>query len=376
LNVANGTIDLCTGELRPHGKTDLLSKMSPVNFDPDAKCPKFEAFLQQVFGPHPDVIPFLKRAIGYSLTGSVNEHVVFFLHGDGRNGKSTLTSIIQYILGPDYSHAANISTFMQSNHAGQGPNEGLTALFGKRFVSAQEPSDNRKYDVALLKALTGGDPITASRKFEHQFTFNPSHKLWIATNPPPLIPPDDPAIWARVKLIPFEVSFKGCENFNLLDELKAEASGILNWMIEGCREWQREGLGKCASVEAATASLRDENDQVALFIAERCDLGADYWERPQKLYNEYAHWATENGRKPLSHVKFAKRLDSRGFKKTTVHGNYRRNGLRLKETEPDYPRRELPRLKAVQIPLKQLALEGGTPMGEGSCEPTGLELTG
>ena len=189
LNVANGTIDLRTGKLRPHDKSDLISKISPVEFDPKAKCPMFAKFLEEVFQLHPDVIPFLKRVIGYSLTGCINEHVVFFLHGSGRNGKGTLISIIQFVMGNDYSHAANINTFMRSKDSGQGPNEGLAALFGQRFVSAQEPNEGRKYDIAMPKTLSGGDTITAHRKFEHQFSFSPTHKLWIATNPPPIIPP-------------------------------------------------------------------------------------------------------------------------------------------------------------------------------------------
>ena len=384
LNVANGTIDLRTGQLRPHDKNDLITKMSPIRFDPDAQCPQFEKFLGQVFESHPDVTSFLKRAIGYSLTGQISEQVVFFLHGSGRNGKGTLISIIQHVLGHDYSHAANIATFMKSQDSGQGPNEGLAALAGQRFVSAQEPDASRKYDIALLKTLTGGDTITTHKKFEHQFSFDPTHKLWIATNPQPVIPPDDPAIWARVKLIPFAVSFKGKENTSLLDDLKKEASGILNWMIQGALEWQESGLGTCPSVDAATRELREANDQVAQFIADECEVGNsdDHWAKPQDLYYGYKDWADEHGRKALSMPTFMKRLDNLGYEKVKVQGNNRRKGLRLKNGQvPNFQsvingqlrplkveqrKPPTPQPEPEQLPLVGVAtLGGGSELGKG-----------
>ncbi len=207
----------------------------------------------------------------------------------------------------------------------------------KRFVSAQEPNEGRKYDVALLKTLSSGDTITTHRKFEHQFSFSPSHKLWIATNLPPVIPPDDPAIWARVKLIPFDVSFKGRENYQLPDQLKQEAPGILNWIIEGAIEWLANGLGTCDSVKNATELLRDDNDHVAQFINDRCDVGGDKWIRPQELYYAYTDWVMASGLRALSQLKFAQRLESRGFGKTKVQGSNRRNGLRLRKIEKPSP---------------------------------------
>lgn len=259
-------------------------------------------------------------------------------------------------MGPDYSHAANIATFMRSRDSGQGPNEGLAALFGNRFVSAQEPDDKKRYDASLLKTLSGGDKITAHRKFEHQFTFDPSHKLWIATNPPPVIPPDDPAIWARVKLIPFAVSFKGRENTGLLADLKAEASGILNWMIEGALEWQKQGLGTCPSVEVATTQLRDDNDQVAQFIANKCEVGEEYRDAPGCLYAAYKKWAEENGRKALGLLNFSKRLDSRGFQKVKVNGNNRRKGLQVKGPAET---RKIKLVPPTQFPLAGVHPGGG-----------------
>jgi putative DNA primase/helicase len=330
LNVENGTINLLSGELRQHDRRDLLSKLAPVKYDPNATCPRFLTFLREIFGPHPDIIPFIQRALGYSATGLVKEHVVFFLHGAGRNGKGTLISILNYILGAEYAHTANIATFMATNDSGRGPNEGLANLLGQRLVSAQEPNEGRTYDIALLKHLSGGDEISTHRKYGHQFTFLPSHKLFIATNPPPRIPPGDQAIWARLRLIPFAVSFEHREDTGLLDTLKTEASGILNWLIEGAREWHKHGLGSCPSVEAATAHLRETSDLVGQFIDDRCDVGADLSDAPADLYEEYKDWNRENGHKQLSHNKFAARLESLGYRKATVHGHGRRKGLRLK----------------------------------------------
>jgi putative DNA primase/helicase len=328
LNVANGTIDLRSGTFREHRREDLLTNICPVPYIPDAKAPRWEQFMNEVFEPHPDVIPLIKRAVGYSLTGQIEEHVLFFLQGSGRNGKGVFISILEDLLGKDYAYSANVATFMASKDSGRGPNEGLANLVGKRFVSAQEPDESRRYDVALLKSLTGGDRITTHRKYEHQFTFSPSHKLWITTNPLPNIPAHEGAAWSRCRLVPFAVSFEGREDTKLRDTLKKELPGILNWAIQCCLDWQANGLGQADSVVAATAAARNQNDPIARFIDECCEPGD--WVNSEDLYEAYKDWAQSSGEFALSRNKFTERLAlERTYRKSTVKGKPRWNGIKI-----------------------------------------------
>lgn len=253
LSVANGTLNLSNGEFRGHLPADLISMTAPVSFEQDAHCPHWIRFLSEVFQPNLEVVPFLQRAVGYTLTGSTREECVFVLLGLGRNGKSTLVSILQDLLGA-YAGVADITSFLDTRRSG--PQEDITDLRGRRFVSAQEPDPKGRFATSTVKWLSGGDKIRARRLYEHAQEFPPTHKIWLCVNRLPAAARDDFAFWHRLKVIPFDVSFRGRENVTLKFTLRRELSGILNWAIDGCLAWQRYGLDIPESVVQATETCR------------------------------------------------------------------------------------------------------------------------
>jgi putative DNA primase/helicase len=210
LNVSNGTVDLHTGELRPHRREDLITKLAPIGYDAAAICPRWGRFLSEVFAPHADVIPFIQRAVGYSLTGDTREECLILLHGGGRNGKGTLLRTLTLALG-DYAGTADFSTFVQRRDDAA-PRDDIANMRGKRMVSAQESREGAALAESLLKWLTGGDMVRARRLYENSSEFDPTWKIWLATNHRPIIHGIDPAIWSRIKLVPFAVSFDGRES--------------------------------------------------------------------------------------------------------------------------------------------------------------------
>ena len=314
LCVNNGVVNLRTGELRPHDRDDLITKLAPVRFTPDAPAPRWKRFLAEVFEPHPDLVPFLQRAIGYSLTGITREECLFLLHGTGRNGKGTLIKLIDDVLG-DYAGTADFSTFVQRRDD-SGPRDDIAHMAGKRFVSAQESREGAPLAESLLKWLTGGDKVRARRLYENSWEFTPTHKIWLATNHKPRVRGNDSAIWSRIKLISFDVSFEGREDRDLKDTLAAELEGILSWAVEGCLLWQTHGLAFPQSVTAATAEYRHESDAVGRFIDERCVVGEYAQARAKSLYTEYKQWTDENGEYTITATAFGRRLAERGFRKT------------------------------------------------------------
>lgn len=253
LNLPNGTLDLRSGDLREHRPRDLLTKLAGAEYKPFASCNRWLEFLDEVFRPHPDVIQFLQRAIGYTLTGDTREHCVFVLVGSGRNGKSTLLHVLQELLA-DYSGIAEIEAFLttKSNVL----REDIADMRGRRMVAAQEPSMMCRLAENTLKWVSGGDRLRARRLYEHAQEFSPSHKLWLAVNRVPEVRSDDPAIWRRLRIVPFDVSFGKSPDRNLKLKLREELSGILLWALEGCRIWQETGLGSCPSIESTLTAVR------------------------------------------------------------------------------------------------------------------------
>lgn len=239
LNVPNGTVDLRYARLREHRPEELLTKIAGAEYRADAKCPRWKQFLGEVFEPHPDLIPFVQRAVGYTLTGDARCECVFVLVGSGRNGKSTLIGVLDELLG-EYAGIAEIETFLTSR--GNPLREDIADMRGRRLVSAQEPSMTGALAEATLKWLSGGDRLRARRLYEHTQEFHPSHKLWLAVNRLPTIRSDDRAARARLRVIPFDVSFERRPDRELKSQLSSELSGILRWALEGCLHWRREGL--------------------------------------------------------------------------------------------------------------------------------------
>jgi putative DNA primase/helicase len=318
LNCANGTIDLRTGQLHPHDRTQLLSKLVPIAYDPAAACPMWTAFLDRIMGGRAELVAFLQRAVGYTLTGQVGEQVLFFLHGGGSNGKSTLLRVLLDVLG-DYGEAG-APDLLLAKHGEAHPTE-LADLVGKRLVVCQEVDAGRAFAEATVKQLTGGDIIKARRMHENFWQFAPTHKLFIAANHKPTVKGSDHAIWRRIRLIPFTVTIKDEEKDpELPQKLAQELPGILRWAVEGCLAWQREGLRPPAEVLGATDEYREEQDLFGAFLADVCEVGPELRVSVKELYTAYERWCIRNGEQAMTGRRVGDRMTDRGFKRAKSNG--------------------------------------------------------
>jgi len=287
LGAPNGVIDLRTGSLRPGRPEDRITMRVRVPFDPSAACPLFGSTIGDIFDCQTELIDYVQRAFGYSLTADCREEVFFLLWGHGANGKSTLIGIVTHVLG-DYADDLPFSALERSRFGAGIPND-IAKLVGRRCVTASESNEVRLNE-ARIKALTGRDPITA--RFLHQefFTFEPVAKFWLATNTKPEVRDDSEGFWRRVHLIPFTQSFIGREDKKLKDKLRAEASGVLNWLVQGCLMWQRDGLKPPKAVVDATSKYREESQQLVQFIDACCLLRSDAKVQAGNLYRAYVDW--------------------------------------------------------------------------------------
>ncbi len=333
LGVANGVVDLRTGELRVGQQSDRITKHTDVQFDPSATCPMWLAFLDRIMAGNQNLISFLQRAVGYSLTGIVSERVIFILHGQGANGKSTLLEIIRCMLG-DYAIRTPTETLMMKQQSSI-PND-IARLRGSRFVFASETESGKRLAEALIKDLTGDDTISARFMRAEFFDFKPEFKIWMGTNHKPVIKGTDKAIWDRLKLIPFNVRIpEGERDQHLPEKLKAELPGILQWAIEGCLEWQRSGLGVPEEVRSATESYRKEMDILASFLGECCILKANCRVGALVLHKAYVEWCEANDEKAEKIKSFTNRLKECGFnsRRTGKNGSVEWHGIGLRTDE-------------------------------------------
>jgi len=307
LNFYNGTVNLQTGELRPHRRDDFLTKICPHPFDPSAQCPRWLQFIDEIFCGNRELISWVQWLVGYSFTGSTHRHLFPILHGDGRNGKGAFFRAIRHALGADYSCVVETEDLMAQNNPR--PSVGIAALRGVRFAYAQETEQGRKLNEALIKTLTGGDVLKARVLYGQLFEFKPTHKLWMATNYRPRVTGTAAGIWDRLRLIPFERRFLDHEQDPHLDaKLEAEVCGILAWAVQGAR-MDEPPIPAC--VRAATDSYRDESDVLAAFIDEV--LIRD-WQPATTLKREvYEAFRRYTNNHCESMRDFNKRLVARGF---------------------------------------------------------------
>jgi putative DNA primase/helicase len=325
-NVSNGTIDLKTGELHPQRRLDLLTKLAPIHYDSEATCPAWDKFLSEVL-PDPSLRAFVRRAIGYSLTGDSSEEVMFLLHGSGANGKSKFLEAVRYVLG-EYAVAADTSTFLVTK--GQTIRNDIARLRRARLVTAVESEAGKRLAESLLKACTGGDTVAARFLYAEHFEFVPCFKLWLATNHKPRIIGTDEAIWRRIRLIPFSVVIpKEQRDHKLPERLKHESSGILNWALAGLRDWQVNGLREPECVNAATADYRESQDALAHFLQSTCVVAPNAEIRAGELYAAYRQGAENNGEFQMTDRDFSASLEERGFKKSRNSSGRFWKGLQL-----------------------------------------------
>jgi len=311
-NCENGTINLRTGELRNHSREDLITNFSPIVYDPNARSERWEQFVSEVFNDDAELMGFVHRAVGYSLTGLTTEQCFFLLHGTGANGKSVFTKVLMALIGSYATHTA-ADALMLKKYDGSATPE-IAKLRGARFVSASETEDGHSLAEAKIKQLTGGDPVTCRFLNANPFTYVPTYKLWLATNHRPKVSGTDHAIWRRVKLIPFNVRFEGDrKDPNLEAKLLTELPGILSWAVRGVVKWYQHGLGECKAVNAATEEYRSESDSLALFLADECVAGADFRVKASELRDSYEEWCRSMGEIPLIGREFGKAMKERGF---------------------------------------------------------------
>ena len=319
LNTPGGVVDLCTGKMRPNRPDDYMTKQTAVA--PDDNCPLWHNFLDRITDGTNDLKTFLQRMAGYSLTGSVREHCLFFAYGTGANGKSVFLNTMAHIAA-DYHVAAPVEMFMASRND-RHPTE-LAGLQGARLVTAMETEGNRRWAESRVKALTGGDPIAARFMRDDFFTFTPVFKLLIAGNHKPALRTVDEAIRRRLHLIPFAVTIPKAERDpDLPEKLKAEWPGILTWAIEGAVEWHANGLQPPAVVTDATLEYLVGEDLIAVWIEDRCHQEHTARTLASVLYKSFKEWAEATGERPSTQRAFSMALESHGYRKEkTRDGRY------------------------------------------------------
>lgn len=334
LNCLNGTINLKTGELKPHLRENHVTKLTPVEFNPTANCPTWHSFLDKIMGGNTELIRFLQKAIGYSLTGSIREQCLFILSGQGANGKSTFLNTIQLMLA-DYAQQTPTETLMVKKN--ESIRNDIARLVGTRFVTAAESEQGKALAESLIKQMTGGDKLTARFLHGEYFEFDPKFKIFLATNHRPTIRGTDNGIWRRVRLIPFNVTIPENEQDQSLPmKLRAELPGILRWAVEGCLAWQRDGLNAPAIVNDATGEYRQEMDSLQAFIDECLIIKSGHKVLGTAVYSAYAEWCEESGEYPLSKRVLTIKLKEKGFitRKSASDGNAEWHGLTLKRPNP------------------------------------------
>lgn len=338
INVANGMVDLRGKSLKlvEHDKNQYITKIMPVKCKPDETCPKWENFLNTIMENNQGMIRFIQRCVGYALTGNTSEQCLFFLYGSGANGKSTFLETIRGLLG-SYAQNADFNSFMKKD----GIRNDLARLKGARFVSAIEAGSGQKFDERIIKMSTGQDTITTRFLYKEYFEYEPNFKIFLAANHMPKIEDKDHSIWRRIIRINFNVKIpKRKQDKNLRKQLEQEYPGIMNWAIEGCKDWQANGLNPPKEVLAAVEEYRDEMDPIRKFLRECCEIKAGEKIVKSELFSAYEQWCRDNDEFSItSNIAFGKKLSLSQKSITSCHsGNITYyNGVRLRGIEVPLP---------------------------------------
>lgn len=322
LGCKNGVLDLITGEIRPGRPEDYIKTIAPTEWQGiDAAAPTWKRYLGEIFDGDTELINYVQRLLGYAITGKVTEHKFPILFGNGRNGKGTLLETIHFVLG-DLAGPVEAELLLDQYRARQSgsPTSDIMALRGKRLVWASETKEGRALNIGKLKWLTGADTRVGRPPFgKHQITYTPTDTLFLLTNHKPRVPANDYSTWERIHLIPFKLSFvdEPSKDFerqrdpDLADKLKAEAPGILAWIVRGCLEWTYQGLNPPGTVKVATADYRKDEDIIGHFISDRCVLRDDAEIKAGELYKAYQKWCEEMGHKAMNGTRFGREMKER-----------------------------------------------------------------
>jgi len=318
LNVENGTLELRSGTFREHQRSDMLTHMSRIEYNPIATCPTWDACLAQ-WQPQENIREFLRRGVGYSLTGNTREQKLFYLYGSGSNGKSVFLEACQFILGGYWLKSKSDSFMRQMNKNASGAQPDLVPLIGKRFVTTSEVAQSERLNEALVKDLTGGDTFAVRDLYRGMVNFTPQCKIWFYGNHKPRISSDDGGIWRRFLLVNFGVIIpEDQRDPELLNKLRAEASGILNWALAGLREWMKGGLKTPDEINRATAEYRQAEDVIGRFIDDALIISPMNSLTGQQMYQSYTTWCKANGEFAKRQNEFSEAMKNRGFNKQRV----------------------------------------------------------
>ena len=322
LAVLNGVIDMKTGKLSSGNPTDFIKTAAPTEWRGiNEPCYVWDRFIADIFGNNTDLIAFIQRLLGYGITGLSILHIFIILWGIGRNGKGTILETLRHTLG-EYAMKTESELLLEQKYSRQAgsPNSGILSLRGRRIVWASETNDGRRLNAGKIKELCGGDTLNARAVFgKNHVQFEPSHQLLLLTNSKPSAPASDYALWKRIYLIPFSQSFvdgpqapneKKADPY-LSEKLKAEAPGILAWLVRGCLAWQREGLNPPDIVKVATEGYRKDEDLIGRFIDEKLVRGESCRTKASDAYQAFKKWCEENGLHTPSGTRFGKEMKQR-----------------------------------------------------------------
>jgi putative DNA primase/helicase len=291
----------------------MITKIANVEYDQKADCPMWKQFVREIMDYKADIIKFVQIAAGWALSGDISEQTMFILFGTGANGKSTFLNTVMYLLG-DYAIATPTETFMKKSN--EYTND-IARLRGTRFVTTTEAEQGRRLSEPLIKKITGNDQMTARFLYGEFFNFVPTFKIFMATNHKPVIKGTDYGIWRRIKLIPFTTRIPEEKQDKHLElKLRGEASGILNWLLEGAALWKREGLKAPKAVLLATDEYRGEMDVIGNFLKDNCVQEKDLTIRIRELYKAYTDWCDVNNEHAVSERFFSMRLKEMGFEQS------------------------------------------------------------
>lgn len=333
----NGVIDLQTGKLRAGHPDDRVSLQTSVDYDPDARANRWDSFLQEIFSDDAELIAFINRAAGYSLSGETREQCFFMCVGHGANGKSTFLAALSSVWG-DYGYTTDTNVFASNAGSKDSTPFDLAELLSRRLVLMSETKTNSRMNEQSIKNFTGGERINAQKKFGHPFEFQPVGKLWMGVNHQPKVIDDSHGFWRRVRLIPFLRIFSGStDNRNLKRELLAEAPGILAWAVRGCLQWAEQGLNPPLSVMKATDAYQESEDPILDFIIERTEPDSNAEVPCNGTYMSYKDWAKDQGmteKEMLSKNSFGRLMTKRYERRHTMYG-WRYLGMRVKVRPKD-----------------------------------------
>lgn len=304
------TIDLRAVMHRAVSRDDFLTMHLGATYDPEATCPRWLQFLDEVFAGNAELIAFIQRAAGYCLTGDTREQCLFLCHGLGMNGKSVFLSVLMKLLG-DYADNASFETF-DADRRNESSND-LAKLRGKRLVTVIETEQGKRLAEARVKAVTGQDTISCRFLYGEYFTYRPAFKIWLAMNHLPVIRGTDKGIWRRIRLIPFSQDFEDRQDKTLETALEQELDGILQWALEGLRQWNQRGLDTPSIVNENTARYRADSDQIGRWMNENCVQVSSVSMTVAQAYQNYKTWCEGTGETPVSQTKLGRTLKEKGF---------------------------------------------------------------